>query len=75
MIPLHQLKQGQSAIIESFETDKLPLKLIEMGCLPGNTVALLHNALFKGPLYLKIDRSHVAIRIETARHIYVSIVS
>ena len=42
MFPLDHLLIGQKAVIESIETDFLPLKLIEMGCLPGNEISLLH---------------------------------
>ena len=71
MISLDQLAIGQKAIIESIETDVLPLKLIEMGCLPGNEVSLLYLAPFRDPLYLKVDEAHVAIRKEVARCIMV----
>ncbi|MEK9613483.1 MAG: FeoA family protein [Flavobacteriaceae bacterium] len=73
MIALDQLLKGQEAQIKHFETDKLPLKLIEMGCLPGNSVSLIQKAPFSDPLYLKIDGSHLAIRKETAQHIYVQL--
>ena len=71
MIPLDQLTKGELATIETIETDKLPLKLIEMGCLPGNEISLIQKAPFNDPLYLKIDESHLAIRKETAQHIFV----
>jgi ferrous iron transport protein A len=44
-----------------------------MGCLPGNQVELLQIAPFGDPLYLNINGSHVAIRVETAREIEVEI--
>ncbi|MEK9788197.1 MAG: FeoA family protein [Flavobacteriaceae bacterium] len=71
MIPLDQLTKGAQAEIESIETDQLPLKLIEMGCLPGNTISLIQKAPFNDPLYFKVDESHLAIRRETAKHIFV----
>ena len=73
MFPLDQLAVGQKAIIESIETDFLPLKLIEMGCLPGNEISLLYLAPFSDPLYLKIDKVHLAIRKEFARYIMVKL--
>ncbi len=42
-----------------------------MGCLPGNEVKLLQVAPFGDPLYLDINGSYLAIRIETAKHITV----
>jgi ferrous iron transport protein A len=74
MIPLDQLTKGELATIETIETDELPLKLIEMGCLPGNKISLIQKAPFNDPLYLKIDESHLAIRKETAQRIFVRLI-
>jgi len=60
------LKKGQKGIIQEFDIDVIPLKLIEMGCLPGNTVELVQYAPFNDPLYININGSYVAIRKETA---------
>jgi len=60
------LKKGERGIITDSSSDSIPLKLLEMGCLPGNEVQLLHLAPFSDPLYLVINDSHVAIRKETA---------
>ncbi len=68
------LKKGQKAIIKSFEIEAIPLKLLEMGCLPENSVELLQIAPFGDPLYLNINGSHLAIRLETAREIQVELV-
>ena len=70
---IHSLKKGEKAIIKEFDIDIVPLKLLEMGCLPGNMVELLQIAPFGDPLYLNINGSHVAIRVETAREIEVEI--
>lgn len=69
------LKKGEKAIIKDFNSDIIPLKLLEMGCLPGNKVELLQIAPFGDPLYLNINGSHLAIRIETAREIEVACLS
>ena len=69
-----QLKKGQRAIIQSFDIDAVPLKLIEMGCLPGNVVELLQIAPFGDPLFLSVNESHLAIRLETAAEIVVKII-
>jgi ferrous iron transport protein A len=68
---IHSLKKGERAIIKDFDIDAIPLKLLEMGCLPGNEVELLQIAPFGDPLYLNINGSHVAIRIATAQEIEV----
>ena len=74
MIPLDQLPKGKLAVIEDIDSDQLPLKLIEMGCLPGNKVSLIQKAPLNDPLYLKIDESHLAIRKESAQHIFVRLI-
>lgn len=68
---INSLKKGEKAIIKDFDIDTIPLKLLEMGCLPGNVVELLQIAPFGDPLYLNINGSHLAIRIETAKEIEV----
>ncbi len=61
------LQKGEKGIIQDFDIDAIPLKLIEMGCLPGNMVELVQFAPFQDPLYINInDGSFVAIRKETA---------
>jgi ferrous iron transport protein A len=69
-----RLKIGEKAIISDFDIDIIPLKLIEMGCLPGNSVELLQVAPFGDPLYLNVNDSHLAIRLETASRIEVETV-
>ena len=68
------LKKGEKAIIKDFDADIIPLKLLEMGCLPGNMVELLQIAPFGDPLFLDINGSHLAIRLETARDIEVELI-
>lgn len=70
-----QLKIGQKAIIKDFDIDDVPLKLIEMGCLPGNIVEILQIAPFGDPLFLNVNDSFLAIRLETACKIQVEICS
>ncbi len=71
---LNILKKGEKAVIKEFDIDTVPLKLLEMGCLPGNVVELLQIAPLGDPLYLNINGSHVAIRLETAKEIEVDLI-
>ena len=68
---LAELKRGQNAIITEVSSKKIPLKLLEMGCLPGNSVELVQVAPFSDPMYLNINGTHLAIRKETAIHILI----
>jgi len=68
---LEQLKRGERAVIVDVSSIHIPLKLLEMGCLPGNFVELVQVAPFSDPLYLNINGTHLAIRKETAIHIII----
>ena len=65
------LKRGEKAIITDVSSELIPLKLLEMGCLPGNFVELVQVAPFSDPLYLNINGSYLAIRKETAIHVLI----
>ena len=67
-----ELKIGEVATITSVNLDEIPQKLLEMGCLPGNSITLIQIAPLGDPLYFNVNDSHVAIRIETAREITVT---
>ena len=68
---LADLKRGQQGIIKDVSSIHIPLKLLEMGCLPGNSVQLVQVAPFADPMYLNINGTHLAIRKETAIHILI----
>lgn len=68
---LANLKRGEHGIITDVSSIHIPLKLLEMGCLPGNRVELLQVAPFQDPMYLNINGTHLAIRKETAIHILI----
>lgn len=70
---LADLKRGQIAIIKDVSSPFIPLKLLEMGCLPGNEARLMMVAPFSDPLYLNINDTHLAIRKETAVHIQIEL--
>ena len=72
-IKLSQLKKGEKGIILEVNSDEIPLKLLEMGCLPGNLVSLFQIAPLGDPLFFYINDSRVAIRKETADNIEIAL--
>lgn len=72
---LADLKRGERGIIKDFSAENIPLKLLEMGCLPGNEVQMLQNGSFRDPMYLNINGSHLAIRKEIALLIEIDLIS
>lgn len=69
-----KLKPGQKGVIQEFEVDSIPVKLLELGCLPGNTVELVQVAPLNDPLYINVNDSHIAIRREMAERIDLEII-
>ena len=68
------LKIGDKATIINVDLDKIPLKLLEMGCLPNNELEIIQIAPFGDPIYINVNNgSHLAIRKETAHEIEVEI--
>ena len=69
MNTIAHLKQGEKGLIKAFLGTDLPVKLLEMGCLPGSLVELIQIAPLNDPLYISVDGTHMAIRRETAAEI------
>lgn len=69
------LRRGERAVITDVSSKHIPLKLLEMGCLPGNEVELVQIAPFADPMYLNINGTHLAIRKETALHVIIDIIN
>ena len=52
----------------------LPIKLLELGCLPGNEIELVQVAPLKDPIYVNVNGSHIAIRRSMALQIELEII-
>ena len=68
---LSELTTGKKAIIKSFESDNLFLKLMEMGCTPGEIIVIEHVAPFKGPISVSVSGYKLSLRIDEAEQIIV----
>ena len=67
------MKRGERGIILDFPEGLIPIKLLELGCLPGNEVELVQIAPFKDPIYINVNGSHIAIRRDVAKLIVLEI--
>ena len=74
-LTIADLKKGEKGVITDSSSEDIPLKLLEMGCLPGNEVRLLLLAPFADPMYLNVNDSFLAIRKETAALILIDIIN
>ena len=69
-----ELRKGQRGVIREHQSHTLPIKLLELGCLPGSEVELVQVAPLSDPLYINVNGSHIAIRREMARIIEIDLV-
>jgi len=73
-VTVEDLQYGQKGIIKDFTEHILPIKLLELGCLPGNSVELLQIAPLNDPIYINLSGSHLAIRRSLAALIELEII-
>lgn len=69
---LSQLKIGESAIIDSFTDEKMALKLLEMGCTPGEIVKLDRIAPMGDPIAISVSGYLLSLRKAEASTVLVS---
>ena len=69
MSTIASLDIGEMGYISEESLDVIPLKLLEMSCLPGAEVRLVQIVLLKDSIYICVNGSHLAIRKETAAKI------
>ena len=74
MIKLSQLKAGQKAKIRRFTNKETHLKLLEMGCVPGESLIVEQIAPFGDPISIKISGYHLSLRVNEADNIEVELI-
>ncbi len=68
---LSELKIGQKATILSFEKDEIFIKLMEMGCVPGELVKVEQIAPLGDPISISIAGYNLSLRLNEANSIFV----
>jgi len=68
---LSEIKAGKSVIIKSFSTDEIFIKLMEMGCVPGEIVVVDQIAPLGDPISIFVAGYHLSLRINEAENIMV----
>ena len=64
---LSELKLGTKAIIDSFSDKELALKLMEMGCLPGEKIHIERKAPLGDPIAISISGYVLSMRKAEAK--------
>ncbi len=68
---LSEMKVGKNAVITEFENDDIFLKLMEMGCIPGETVKVEQIAPLGDPISITIAGYRLSLRLDEAQMIWV----
>jgi ferrous iron transport protein A len=68
---LSELKVGKLAIITAFENDDIFLKLMEMGCIPGEIIKIDQIAPLGDPISITVAGYHLSLRLDEAEKIWV----
>ena len=71
MKKLSEVKVGRSAVIHSFGLDEIYIKLMEMGCLPGETVKVEQMAPLGDPISISVAGYSLSLRLNEAENIMV----
>ncbi len=72
---LSELKPGQEAIISQFDNNEIFLKLMEMGCVPGERIYLEKIAPLGDPISVNISGYSLSLRLNEAEHIEVNLIN
>jgi len=68
---LSEIEIGVPAIIRSFENQEIYLKLMEMGCIPGEEIVVLKTARLKDPISVIVAGYTLSLRLNEAETIIV----
>jgi len=69
---LSEIGKGESVVVESFNDDKMKLKLMEMGCLPGEKITVDRFAPLGDPIAILVGDATLSIRVDEADNVMVS---
>jgi ferrous iron transport protein A len=72
MKKLSDLKMGESGVIHSFENDEIFLKLMEMGCIPGELITVEQIAPLGDPISISVAGYQLSLRMNEADSIFIS---
>jgi ferrous iron transport protein A len=72
MRKLSELKIGESGVIHSFENDDIFLKLMEMGCIPGELIIVEQIAPLGDPISISVAGYQLSLRVNEADSIFIA---
>ena len=69
---LSELKPGEAGVIQNVSDEEIKLKLMEMGCIPGETVLMERVAPLGDPMAIKVAGYQLSLRKNEAETVWVS---
>ncbi|TAF54774.1 MAG: ferrous iron transport protein A [Sphingobacteriia bacterium] len=69
---LSELSAGEKGTIHSFEKDEIFIKLMEMGCVPGEPVKVEQVAPLGDPISISVSGYTLSLRLCEADSIFVN---
>jgi len=73
IIKLSDMKPGQEGIVRRFNNNEIFLKLMEMGCVPGETIIVEQIAPLGDPISVNVAGYHLSLRLNEAEHIFLEL--
>ncbi len=68
---LSEISAGKTVVVKSIEKDEIFLKLMEMGCVPGERIVVDQIAPLGDPISILVAGYHLSLRINEAENIWV----
>src|SRR5205823_5976170 len=68
---LAELREGEEAILDRLELpEQMATRLMELGFIPGTSIVAARSAPGGDPRVFRVDGSEIALRKETAAHLF-----
>jgi Fe2+ transport system protein FeoA len=68
---LSDIAVGSTVVIKSFENNDIFLKLMEMGCVPGELIKVEQKAPLGDPIAITVSGYNLSLRLDEAQNIFV----
>lgn len=68
---LSDINVGETVEITAIENDDIFLKLMEMGCVPGEKITVQQTSFFKDPISITVSGYLLSLRKDEAQYIIV----
>ena len=73
MKKLSALKVGDAGLVDSFSKDDISVKLMEMGCVPGERIKVEQIAPLGDPICVSVAGYSLSLRLDEAETILIKL--